>query len=655
MSLHDESTHTACVNTIKGLAMDAVQKANSGHPGMPMGTASLATVLWTSFLKHDPAAPSWPDRDRFVLSAGHGSMLIYSLLHLSGYDVSLDDIKAFRQWDSKTPGHPEYGHTQGIETTTGPLGQGFAMGVGMAIAERFLRESFGADLVDHHTYAIVGDGDLMEGVAYEAASIAGHLGLGRLIYLFDDNEITIDGGTDLSFSEDIQGRFESSGWHVLKVDGHDAQAVHDAIAAARAETNRPSIICCRTVIGQGAATEGTSATHGAPLGADEIRATKQRLGMNPDEHFVVSEAATSAFRAHGGADAHAAWQARLDAHPRRDEFMRWLASGGTELVESIDWPSFEPGSKLATRKASLACLKAVVAAAPQVIGGSADLAGSNGTKIGKPILTADNMGGASTLAFGIREHAMAAVCNGLALHGSVLPYCATFLVFHDYMRPSVRLSCLMKQRVIYIYTHDSVFLGEDGPTHQPVETLLAMRATPNMRVLRPADATETAEAWKAAIARDDGPTALVLTRQGLPILDRSTYGDASGVHQGGYVLATDDTSDVVLVGSGSEVSLCLAARDQLASEGIRARVVSMPSPRLFASQSSEYRAQVLPANVPRLSVEAGVTLGWQAIVGLDGDSIGIDHFGASAPASVLAQKFGFTPDNVAERAKALLR
>lgn len=650
----DGALHSRCVNTIKGLAMDAVQQANSGHPGMPMGCADMSTVLWTQFLKHDSSDPAWPDRDRFVLSAGHGSMLLYSLLHLSGYDLSLDDIKNFRQWGSKTPGHPEYGHTAGVETTTGPLGQGFAMGVGMAIAERLLRETFGAELCDHWTYAIVSDGDLMEGVAAEAASLAGHLGLGRMVYLYDDNEITIDGATSLSFTEDRAARLRSYGWHVQSIDGHDQAALNNAISAARAVADKPSLICCRTVIGQGASIEGTSKTHGAPLGEAEIRGTKIRLGMNPDAKFAVPAEVVAAFRDNDGGAARAAWAGRLAEHPRRDEFLRWLNGDLTDLVDAVDWPAFEAGSKLATRKASAACLKAATAAMPNLIGGSADLAGSNGTDIGTTVLGADRFAGANTLAFGVREHGMAAICNGMALHGGVVPYCATFLVFHDYMRPSVRLSCLMGQRVVYIYTHDSVFLGEDGPTHQPVETLLALRSLPNMLVMRPGDAAEVTEAWKAALLRTDGPTALILTRQGLPIFDRSATGASAGVHRGGYVLSDADGAQVVLVASGSEVGLAVEAQAKLAGEGIAARVVSMPSRELFLRQDAAYRAAVLPAGVPRLSIEAGITMGWERIVGDSGDCVGIDRFGVSAPAEVIAEKLGFTADNVSARAKALL-
>lgn len=646
--------HEATVRTIKGLAMDAVQAANSGHPGMPMGAADMATVLWSSFLVHDPADTAWFDRDRFILSAGHGSMLIYSLLHLSGYDLSLDDIKSFRQWGSRTPGHPEYGHTDGVETTTGPLGQGFATGVGMAIAERYLRETFGTELCDHWIYGIVSDGDLMEGISAEAGSIAGHLGLGRIVYLYDDNEISIDGSTDLSFTEDRVARFEAQGWHVVTVDGHDAELIGAAIETARAETERPSLICCRTVIGQGSEKEGTSSTHGAPLGHDDIAGTKKRIGLDPEVQFFVDEAATAHLRGHDGAERHAAWKARLAEHPRRDEFLKFVAGDGEALVADTDWPTFEAGTKLATRKASLAALKALVAANPNVLGGSADLAGSNGTKIGLPHVNRETFAGAASIHFGVREHAMAAIGNGMALHGGVVPYVATFLMFHDYMRGAVRLSCLMGQRVVYVYTHDSVFLGEDGPTHQPVETLMALRTVPNMRVLRPADAAETVEAWKAAMTRSGGPTALILTRQGLPILDRTQVGAAEGLHRGGYVLSGSDEPQVVLVATGSEVATACDAAALLEADGVAVRVVSMPSVELFRAQDADYRDSVVPPGVPRVSVEAGVTWGWEWLTAGNGASVGIDHFGASAPAGVLAEKFGFTAANVAEVARGLL-
>ena len=645
--------HRRCANTIKGLAMDAVQAADSGHPGMPMGTADLATVLWTRFLTFDPADPQWPDRDRFVLSAGHGSMLLYSLLHLSGFDLSLDDLRQFRQWGSKTPGHPEFGHTPGVETTTGPLGQGFANGVGMAIAERTLRETFGADLCDHYIYAIVSDGDIQEGISHEAAALAGHLRLGRLVYLYDDNEITIDGGTRLSTSEDVCARLAAYGWHTCRVDGHDPDAIAAAIANAK-EDPRPSLIACRTVIGQGSTIEGTSKTHGAPLGAAEVRRVKERIGLDPDAQFAVPDAVVAAFRAHDGPKRRAAWEARLAAHPNRDAFRAWLAGDGRALADAVAWPTFAAGKAQATRKTSQACLQAITAAAPWVVGGSADLAGSNGTEVGKPAFTPERFAGAGTLHFGIREHGMGALCNGMALHGGLRPYAATFLVFHDYMRPAVRLSALMKLPVAWIYSHDSIFLGEDGPTHQPIETLLTLRAIPGLTVYRPCDGAETVVAWQEAL-RADGPTALVLTRQNLPEWDHAALGSAEGARQGAYVLSCPGDPQVVLIGTGSEVETCMRAAQLLAADGLRARVVSAPCRERFAALPRDARERVLPPGIPRVSVEAGTTLGWERYVGDHGTAIGIDTFGASAPAAVLAEKFGLTAPQVARAAREVLR
>ncbi|MFT7520885.1 MAG: transketolase [Kiritimatiellia bacterium] len=641
--------HTVCTNTIKGLAIDAVQAANSGHPGAPMGLADVATVLWRTFYKHDPTDPSWPDRDRFVLSGGHGSMLMYSLLHLAGYDLSLDDIRQFRQLGSRTPGHPEVGHTDGVETTTGPLGQGIANAVGMALTERVLRETFGQELVDHRTWCICGDGDLMEGLSYEATSLAGHLALGRLVVLYDDNSISIDGSTDITFTEDQSARFEAAGWHVQITDGHDPELITAAIELAVAETVRPSIICCRTLIGHSSPLEGSNKTHGSPLGPVNVAATKATLGLDPEAFFIVPAEAKLAFREHNGAAARAAWQERLNAHSRGAELQSWF--DGDASAAGIDWPNFEVGGKLATRKASAAVLKAAHASAPWIVGGSADLAGSNGTNIGAKQATPQDFSGVGTFNFGVREHGMAGIANGMTLHGGLTPYVATFLVFHDYMRPSVRLACLMKQQVIYIMTHDSVFLGEDGPTHQPIETLLAMRAIPGMRVLRPADASETVDCWKLALEHKTGPTALVLTRQGLPVM---TPAAAGAVAKGAYVRRDCDDPAVVLVGTGSEVSLCLDAADLLATQGVNARVVSMPSVELFLAQDTEYRNSVLPVGVPRVSVEAGTTLGWARIVGDTGRAFGIDDFGLSAPASDIAEHLGFTPANIAYIARSVL-
>ncbi|HHO52791.1 MAG TPA: transketolase [Deltaproteobacteria bacterium] len=651
----DAELHRRCANTIKGLAMDAVQAANSGHPGMPMGMADAAIVLWTRFLRFDPQDPGWPDRDRFVLSAGHGSMLLYALLHLAGYDVSIEDLRSFRQWGSNTPGHPEVGETPGVETTTGPLGQGFANAVGMAIAERTLRETFGAGLCDHRIFGICSDGDLMEGISSEAASIAGHLALGRIVMLYDDNTISIDGSTELTFTEDATERMAAMGWHVQRVDGHDPEALAEAIEAAIAAEDRPSLIACRTVIGQGSPSyEGTPRAHGAPLGPDEVRATKERLGMDPDVAFAVPDDVASAFRSCASTELREAWQARAAESPDGPRLRTWLQPDWAALAEQIAWPSFEAGTSLATRKASAACLKAITAAAPMLVGGSADLAGSNGTNIGAVAFTPQRFAGANTLHFGVREHAMGAICNGIALHGGLRPYNATFLAFHDYQRPAVRLSALMHQPVLYIYTHDSIFLGEDGPTHQPIATLLALRALPGVEVWRPADAIETVAGWRESLLRTDGPSALILTRQGLPVLDRPAA-IAAGVVRGGYVLADAESPQVVLLATGSEVSACLEARALLAERGVRARVVSLPCRERFARQDAAYRDQVLPAGVPRVSVEAAVTLGWRGWIGDSGVAIGVDTFGASAPAETLAEKFGFTPAQIAARAEALVK
>jgi transketolase len=644
MSPYHEST-----SVLRALAIDGIEAAKSGHPGLPLGMADVATVLWQKFLCHDPADPQWFDRDRFVLSAGHGSMLLYSLLHLSGYDLPLDELKRFRQWGSKTPGHPEYGLTPGVETTTGPLGQGFCNAIGLAIAERLMRDTFGSDLCDHYTYAICSDGDIMEGVAQEAASLAGHLGLGRVVFLYDDNHITIDGSTKLSFTEDVGKRFEAYGWHVLEIDGHDTTAIEAAIHLGRAEQCRPTLIRCHTVIGRGSKNQGTEKTHGAPLGKEDTANVKIGLGLDPSVSFYAPDSVKQAFAPKNGPARHAAWQARVDAHPRRDEFLSWLRRDTASLADQIAWPTFD--KPIATRKASLACLNAMTAAAPWIIGGSADLAGSNGTDIQKPAFTPMQFAGAQMFNYGVREHAMASINNGLSLHGGVWPFGATFLVFHDYHRPAVRLACLMEIPAVFVYTHDSIFLGEDGPTHQPIETLLAMRSIPHFRVMRPADAAETVEAWKFAM-RHPRPTAIVLTRQNLPNLAQAAT--VYGVQRGAYTLVDSENPAIVLVSTGSEVWLCVEAAKRLAADGIAARVVSMPCREQFLAQDASYRASVLPAGVPRLSVEAGVTLGWEAIVGDSGGSIGIDHFGASAPDNVLAERFGFTPDNVYSRARALL-
>jgi len=656
-----------CVNTIRTLSIDAVQKANSGHPGLPMGMADVAYVLWTQFLKHNPANPDWPNRDRFVLSGGHGSMLLYSLLHLTGYDLSLEELMNFRQWDSRTPGHPEYGLTPGVETTTGPLGQGFANGVGMAIAERFLAETFnrpGFPIVDHYVYAIVTDGDLMEGISHEAASLAGHLGLGKLIYLYDDNHISIDGPTELAFTEDRCARFAAYGWHVQQIDGHDRAAIAQAIRAAQAVTDRPSLIACRTHIGYGSPhKQDTAAVHGAPLGEEEVRLTKENLGWPPDAQFLIPDEALAHFRQAipRGQAWEAEWQRLFDRYAAQypDLAATWQQVWSGELPSGWDenLPTFAPDDgPLATRAASGKVLNAIAPALPTLIGGSADLTPSNNTELkGYPWLQKGEFGGRN-IHFGVREHAMGGILNGLALHGGLIPFGGTFLVFSDYMRPSIRLAAMMELHLVYVFTHDSIGLGEDGPTHQPVEQIPALRAIPNLTVIRPADAAETVEAWRVALEHNEGPVALVLTRQKLPILDRTQLAPATGLRHGAYVLAdSDGPPEVILIATGSEVHVALDARQRLADQGVAARVVSMPSWELFEKQPPEYRNQVLPPDVTaRLVIEAAVPLGWERYIGLGGDVVGLNRFGASAPYQVIFEHLGFTGENVALRALALL-
>ncbi|GIV80497.1 MAG: transketolase [Litorilinea sp.] len=666
----DRDFETKAVNTIRMLAADAVQQANSGHPGMPMGMAQAAFVLWTRYLRYNPTNPHWPNRDRFVLSAGHGSMLLYALLYLTGYDLPLEELKNFRQWGSKTPGHPEYGHTPGVETTTGPLGQGFANGVGMALATHWLAQRFnrpGYNIVDHYIYAIVSDGDLMEGIASEAASLAGHLKLGRLIYLYDDNHITIDGSTEVAYTEDWAKRFEAYGWHVQKVDGLDGEAVAQAIEAAQADP-RPSIIGCRTVIGYGSPNKaGTSKVHGEALGEDELKRTKENLGWPLEPRFYVPDDVLQFFRqaVPRGQELEAEHQALLEAYSREypaeaAEYRQFMAGELPEgWQESV--PPFPAGKAVATRNASGAVINALAKAIPNLIGGSADLAGSNKTTIdGSPFLAPGDYSGRN-IHFGVREHGMAGILNGMALHGGVIPYGGTFLVFSDYARPSMRLAALMGIRVIYVMTHDSIGLGEDGPTHQPIEHLAALRAIPNMTVIRPADANETIYAWIAALQNTQGPTVLALTRQNLPVYDRAAegLGEASGLLRGGYVFfeQAEDGLDLVLISTGSEVDIAYQAAKALAAEGVGVRVVSLPSWELFQKQEEAYRQQVLPPGVPRLAIEAATPFGWERWVGNDksrGDIIGIDHFGASAPYQRIYQEFGLTPERLAERARQLL-
>ncbi len=660
-------TNDAVVNTIKTLAMDAVQRANSGHPGMPMGMADAASVLWCSFLTIDPQALDFFDRDRFVLSAGHGSMLLYALLHLSGHDaVSLEEIKSFRQLHSKTPGHPEAHITPGVETTTGPLGQGVGNAVGMAMAEAWLAARFnrdGHDVVDHFTYCICGDGDLQEGISQEAASLAGHLGLGKLVMLYDDNGITIEGKTDLSFTEDVSARFESYGWHTLKVDGHDRDAVFNAIAEAKRETSRPTIISCRTHIGHGSPNkQGSSKSHGSPLGDDEIRLTKAGLGWPEDAVFEVPDAARAGFDGlrERGKSKREAWTARVAsyaaAHPElAAEFQRVVAGDLVPSDVADALRDVTADGPLATRACSGKVLNALAAAVPALWGGSADLAGSNKTMIaGAESFQRTNFAGRN-LHYGIREHAMASIMNGMTLHGGVIPYGGTFLCFSDYMRGAMRLSSLMQTRVIYVLTHDSIFLGEDGPTHQSVEHTMALRLIPNMTVWRPADLRETAAAWLASLAHETGPSCLVLTRQKLPQLD-GTREAATGLARGGYTLAgSDDDPGLILIGTGSELHLCTEAADILRRDGHRVRVVSMPSLERFRAQDATYRESVLPRAVAaRVSVEAGRTWGWEGVVGSLGASIGVDRFGESAPAKELAEVFGINTGNVVAVARQTL-
>jgi transketolase len=640
--------------------MDAVQQANSGHPGMPMGMAPAAYLLFKEVMRHNPRDPHWQDRDRFVLSAGHGSMLLYAALHLSGYDVTLDDLQAFRQWESRTPGHPEVHHTPGVETTTGPLGQGFANAVGMALAERFLRERFGAEVQDHRIFGICSDGDLMEGVSSEAASIAGHLGLGRLIFLYDDNHISIDGDTALSFdTEDVEARFQAYGWHTDAVeDANDLDALRAAIAAAIAEDERPSLIRVRSTIAYGAPTKaGTAAAHGAPLGEDEVRATKEAFGWDPDKRFHVPDGVYEQFGTiERGAREQREWEHRFrawqDANPQLAK--EWDAAWAGRPLPGVGaaLPRYEPGTKLATRAASGEVLQAIAPYLPTMVGGSADL--NESVKTGIKADDAYSRGRACRNVFwGIREHAMGAAVNGMCLHGGIVkPYGATFLQFADYMRPAIRLSALMNAPVMWIYSHDSVALGEDGPTHQPVEHLAALRAIPGLTLIRPSDANETAVAWRVMVEEIDGPCVLVLSRQNLPVLDRSGgAGQAEELVRGAYVLAEEEDAAATLVGTGSEVSLALAARELLAQQGVKARVVAMPSWELFAAQDAAYRAAVLPPDQPKVSVEAGIAMGWAQWVDA---SVSIERFGASAPGEVVMRELGMTPEHVAEVVRGLL-
>lgn len=674
------------INTIRFLAIDAIQKANSGHPGLPLGAAAFAYVLWTRFLKHNPSNPKWFDRDRFVLSAGHGSMLLYSLLHLTGYDLSLDQIKQFRQWGSMAPGHPERGLTPGVEVTTGPLGQGFGNGVGMAMAEAFLAARYnrpGHKIIDHTTYGLVSDGDLMEGVAAETASLAGHLRLGKLIYLYDNNHMTLSAATDLTFTEDVKKRFSSYGWHTQSVeDGNNLATIEHAIKTAQRNKEKPSLILVHTHLGYGSPHKhDTFEAHGSPLGVEEVKLTKENLGWPLEPAFYIPEAALAHFReaVEKGRQKETKWEERFSAYaqayPDLAQELHQMMRGELPEAWDVDIPVFPPDAKdLATRVASGKVMNAIASKLPTFIGGSADLDPSTHTALtgegdfeSPQETVADPQGSVgggwrysgSNLHFGIREHGMGAILNGMAAHGGTIPFGATFLIFSDYMRPPMRLAALMGLHVIYVFTHDSIALGEDGPTHQPVEQLLGLRSIPNMLVIRPADANETAAAWRIAIEHQDGPVALILTRQNLPILDLQKYPQLPlGVRSGGYVLAHEagnTPADITLIATGSEVQLALAVREKLETQGVRARVVSLPCWNLFDAQPVEYRGAVLPPAVPMLAIEAGVSLGWRPYVGPGIAVVGVDRFGTSAPGEIVMREYGFSVDHVTQQAIANVR
>ena len=674
-----------CINTIRFLAADAIQKANSGHPGMPMGAAPMAYILWQRHLKHNPANPAWVDRDRFILSGGHGSMLLYALLHLTGYDLPLSELQSFRQWGSKTAGHPESHLTPGVEVITGPLGQGLSNAVGVALAEAHLAARYnrsGHTIVDHHTYVIASDGDLMEGVAAEACSLAGHLGLSKLIVLFDDNRISLAGSTALTFTEDVGKRFDAYGWHVLHVaDGNDLAAIDAALGAAKDEASRPSLVCVRTIIGYGAPNkQGTFQTHGSPLGQDELIAAKKNLGWPIDPDFFVPEDVSKHFRnaVSSGKEKEAMWKEAFskysEAYPNEAAEFKQRMSGELPADWDSGLPSFQADPKgISTRKASETVLQTLAETIPALMGGSADLNPSTVSWLkgfgdfqspetapeGLQGAVGDDWGyGGRNVHFGVREHAMGSITTGMALHGGVIPYTATFLIFSDYMRPPMRLAAMAKTRVVYIFTHDSIGLGEDGPTHQPIEQLMNLRAVPNLTVIRPADATETVEAWRMALLQDDGPTALIFTRQNLPMLDRSKCTSAEALQRGGYILweAVNGTLEVILIGTGSETHIALEAGKQLAAEGAGVRVVALPSWELFDRQPQDYRETVLPPEVTaRVAVEAGITVGWEHYVGLEGTIVGMSSFGASAPAQVLYEKFGITVEAVVKAARGLIK
>ncbi len=657
-----------CVNTVRTLSIDAVQKANSGHPGLPLGAAPMAYALWQWQHKHDPKDPTWPDRDRFVLSAGHGSMLLYSLLHLYGYELSLDELTRFRQLGSRTPGHPEVHLTPGVEATTGPLGQGSANAVGMAIAERVLANLFnrpGHEIVDHRTWALVSDGDLMEGVSGEAASLAGHLKLGKLVYLYDANEISLDGPTSLTFTEDVRRRYEAYGWGVSQVDKGDTDlaGLKAAIARAAQDTTKPQLIIVRTTIGFGSPNKaGTSHAHGSPLGPDEVKLTKKQLGWEADKDFTIPEVAQAHFAAAAarGTQAHAAWKERLAAYAKAhpEAHAAFTAAMAGELPRGWEQalPQFKAGDKLATRKASGEAMNALAKVVPTLFGGDADLGVSTLTTIKDGGSFDGQTGRGRNLHYGVREHAMGSIQNGILYHGGLRPFTATFFAFSDYMRPAVRLAALNHLPAVYVWTHDSVWLGEDGPTHQPVEHLMALRAVPNLTMIRPGDASEAAIAWRAALKNTHGPTGLVLTRQNLPVLDRKKYGDAEGLLRGGYVLCEPEKpARGVLIATGSELHLAVQAHEKLLAEGLPVRVVSMPSWELFEEQDAAYRDAVLPPGLTaRVAVEAGVSWGWERYVGAKGAVLGIDRYGASAPAEDLMKQFGFTVESIMELMRRVL-
>lgn len=672
------------INTVRFLAVDAIERARSGHPGLPMGGAAMAYVLWMRHLKHNPSNPKWIDRDRFVLSAGHGSMLLYAMLHLTGYDLSLEDIKAFRKWRSKTPGHPEFPHTPGVEVTTGPLGQGMSNAVGMAIAEAYLSARYNQPdkkIIDHYTYTIAGDGDLMEGVSAEASSLAGHLGLGKLIVLYDDNRISLAGSTNLSFTEDVGKRFQSYGWHFSEVgDGNDIDAIDEALQTAKAERNRPSLISIRTQIGFGAPTKaGRYQAHGAPLGKEEVKGAKVNLEWPYEEEFFIPEKVLTHMRraVDSGKEKEHEWNTLFSQYSAvypglASEFER-IIKGDLPEGWDLELPRYEKGAKaISTRKVSEAVMQSLASFLPELLGGTADLNPSTLAWVKGygdfqnprvvPEAVQGSVGGewnygGRNIHYGVREHAMGALATGLALHGGIIPFTGTFFTFSDYMRPSMRLAALMGLRVIYVFSHDSIAVGEDGPTHQPVEHLMSMRAIPNMTVVRPADAAETGEAWRFALSRREGPTALIVTRQDVPVLDHDKYASARGLQKGGYVLwdSREGNPEIILIGTGSELHIALEAGEKLAAEGVGIRVVSLPSWEIFDRQPGEYRESVLPSAArKRVAVEAGIKLGWEHYVGTDGAIVGMDGFGASAPAAVLYERFGITSERVVEAARSVM-